>query len=200
MQRLAWGLLAAISLSACSEQTPETDPGSLPAPVVASEPAPAGEPAPAVEPDSLGLGSSWKFASGSKGAGALINGWSGAEPWGVWSMEKKATLTLPIDPALDGKALDLEFDTQAFVNDKVPEQIVTVTVAGAPVGEWRYGLPFAQGVKQKITVPAAAREAGAPLTVEFSLPNATSPKAIGQSEDLRTLALGVYSVSVTAAN
>jgi hypothetical protein len=114
-------------------------------------------------------------------------------------MAQNATITLEIDPSLDGKTLELAFVTQGYVNDKVPEQTVSVKSGGVDVGTWTFRSPLQLAIPQKLTIPATARAAGTQLVLEFALPNAVSPKKLGESDDERQLALGVVSVSVASA-
>ena len=121
------------------------------------------------------------------------SGWAGKEPAGVWSAGQSAVISLPVGH--DAKNLKISVDANAFIPNKDYVQHVGVKAGGQPVADWAYDSQNASGVRT-VAVPDSAVKNGL-VTLEFSLPNATSPAAQNLSSDSRQLALFVKSISVT---
>lgn len=115
-------------------------------------------------------------------------GWSVPENWGVWSLDKKARLELPL-PAQMPKALVI--DTQAFVTGAHPEQVVEVWVNGENQASAVLTQRF--GNQIKVNLPSKVMSAGK-LKLELVFPKAVSPKALGIGSDERPLAIGLEAV------
>jgi hypothetical protein len=141
------------------------------------------------------LGHALSFAKGQPWGNWLRAGWSAPESWGVWSNANRAVLT--IDPAqlpADAKGLVFHIDAQVYVKPSNPRQRVEVSVNGKSVVSYRVTYPT---FKLSMTLPVASSEWADThkLQIEFTLPDATSPKAIGESGDTRELALGLISLT-----
>lgn len=144
----------------------------------------------------LTIGATQSFALGAKGTSALVKGWSASEPWGVWSDGKKAQMTLKLDPALQGKDIELEFSAQAFVREKAPKQTVTVSVSGKQLATWEYAVGGTTGGFSSVVVPAALNSKPGVIELNFSFPQAVAPAAVGESTDARVLAVGISNVTL----
>lgn len=118
----------------------------------------------------------------------LGRGWSVPENWGVWSLDEKASLELPL-PAQTPKFLLI--DAQAFVNGAHPEQVVEVWINGVHQANALLTKRF--GNQIKVSLPSNIL-GSTRLKVEFVFPKAISPKALGVGSDERPLAIGLEAV------
>lgn len=124
----------------------------------------------------------------------LGDGWSDIEKWGVWSEGSVATLFFPLET---NAVNTIRFVVRPFLSGAVSEQTVRVLLNNQPVTTWT--LNNAQPTEIDIVIPESLKpsiaEAGG-LILEFQLPNATSPSALGLSDDQRRLALGLSSFTL----
>lgn len=118
----------------------------------------------------------------------LGSGWSVPENWGVWSLDKKASITLPL-PAQAPKKLII--DAQAFISGSQNAQDVEIWINGAP--QARATLVKRFGNEIEVPLPASVLNSEK-LKVDFVFPTAISPKALGIGIDERPLALGLEAV------
>ena len=118
----------------------------------------------------------------------LGGGWSVPENWGVWSLDKQASLTLPL-PASTPKKLII--DTQAFIGGVQSSQDVEIWINGASQAKATLNKRF--GNEIEVPLPAAVLKSER-LKVDFVFPTAVSPKTLGIGIDERPLALGLEAV------
>jgi hypothetical protein len=118
----------------------------------------------------------------------LGGGWSVPENWGVWSLDKKAIITLPL-PTVTPKKLVI--DAQAFIGGTQTSQLVDITINGAPQAQVILNKRF--GNQIEIPLNPSMMNSGK-LKVEFQFPTAISPKALGIGIDDRSLAIGLEAV------
>ena len=118
----------------------------------------------------------------------LGSGWSVPENWGVWSLDKKATITLPL-PAVAPKKLVI--DAQAFIGGTQTSQLVDISINGVPQAQVILNKRFANQIE--IPLNPAIMNSG-PLKLELQFPTAISPKALGIGIDERPLAIGLEAV------
>ena len=118
----------------------------------------------------------------------LGGGWSVPENWGVWSLDKKASLTLPL-PASTPKKLII--DTQAFIGGAQSSQDVEIWINGAPQARVTLNKRFGNEIEVPLSAAALNSER---LKVDFVFPTAVSPKALGIGIDERPLAIGLEAV------
>ena len=114
-------------------------------------------------------------------------GWQGNEEWGTWSNGKQARLALPVP---EGKINSLQLELRALIGGPVPCQKVSIEINGKK----KSAACLTNFESNSILIPLSAEDytAGKPLVLDFSLPNAISPKSIGISpEDERELAIGL---------
>jgi hypothetical protein len=119
----------------------------------------------------------------------LGGGWSVPENWGVWSLDKKAVITLPL-PAQTPKKLLI--DAQAFIGATQTSQDVEVWINGAPQAKALLTKRFANQIE--VLLPPSALNDDK-LKVEFVFPTAVSPKSQGIGIDERPLAIGLEAVT-----
>ena len=116
-------------------------------------------------------------------------GWSSIhENWGVWSVDKKAVLTL-LTPHYPVQALVLE--TRAFVGPKKEAQNISVSIDNQKPINFR----LTNFDKNIIKIPIKNKLAtnNSLIVVKFDLPDASSPKELGLSDDTRLLGIGLIS-------
>ncbi len=118
----------------------------------------------------------------------LGSGWSVPENWGVWSLDKKATITLPL-PAVTPKKLVI--DAQAFIGGTQTFQLVDIAINGAPQAQVVLNKRF--GNQIELPLNTAIMNSG-PLKLELQFPTAISPMALGIGIDERPLAIGLEAV------
>ena len=84
----------------------------------------------------------------------------------------------------------MEIDTSGFL-DHVPEQRVTVNIKGEQPVEYHYDIQQPTHLIKLNLPPNLGKE----VKIDFLLPNASSPKHLGLSEDTRELGIAIKSVS-----
>jgi hypothetical protein len=113
-------------------------------------------------------------------------GWSGVEPWGVWSDGKHAEFRFLMSG--DGD-LVIKIAFHSY-NPGHRKQHVTMFVNKREVGKWT--LAEGDHLKEEIRVAASEIKEGR-LFVGFDLPDAVSPQSVGDCQDPRVLGIGLDS-------
>ena len=114
-------------------------------------------------------------------------GWQPNEEWGTWSNGNKARLALPVP---DGKINALHLELRAFIGGPIQCQKLMIKINGNEKSE----SCLSNFENNSILIPLTPADypSGKPLVIDFSLPNAMSPKSIGVSpSDERVLAIGL---------
>jgi len=139
--------------------------------------------------ESFGVGSPW--------LGWLTRGWSGPEPWGVWSAAEAAELRIDPRslPASSGGVV-LRLKAQAFVVAQHRCQRVIVVMSGVQIGNYHPCYPTGQ-FQMSLQIPEALIAAGKPIEVKLELPDAKSPQALGLSHDWRKLGISLMGFEVS---
>jgi hypothetical protein len=120
----------------------------------------------------------------------LLFGWSTTmESFGVWSMDSRSGLTLPLPKEGSPKTLALEL--KAFVTAKNPELQFSVVMNGEPYKTFSLSSADNQLLTLPIS-PLAAKQGYVALHLIFTNPR--SPQELGLSEDKRILGIGLKSV------
>jgi hypothetical protein len=127
----------------------------------------------------------------SKADSVCGSGWSHPESWGRWTDGRTAELHFAL-PELNG-VYELEFSTRGYIAGSLKEQRIGIRVNGKALPDWVY-TPSSAIQLQKVEVPQGARS----VDIEFSIPDALSPKQAGQSADGRLLGLGISAVCFAA--
>ena len=121
---------------------------------------------------------------------SLLDGFSGRELWGVWTVGNKAQMKIEIPSALIGKSLNLTFNVQPFGS-----QSVTVE-AGNHSENWSIG----QEEKLTLTIPPEINNQKQ-LLLSFHIDHPQSPSKIDSaSTDTRLLGIGFISLAITDAH
>jgi hypothetical protein len=118
----------------------------------------------------------------------LRSGWaSNNEDWGIWSVGNDAKLSLFMPKE---KPKYLALDLRAFVNAKQAVQSIEISVDGQ--NTQKITLSRFEGNLVKIPIPTSAYGKEW-LDIDFKIPGAISPKALGIAPDDRLLGIGLKS-------
>lgn len=138
------------------------------------------------------IGDTINFAAGGNSNFYRTSGWSGQESGFIWTGMHEAKLNFFTDVIPDNVVLDLKaaaltgrgIDSQTLIisinNKSLPNSIVMG-------GEMRTVI---------VPIPPGYLVSGS-NEITFHLPNATSPKSLGLSEDVRQLGIAVCSITLT---
>lgn len=133
------------------------------------------------------------FGQANSGALHLWAGWSAPEAWGTWSEGVHAELIVPVS----FKVRSLQLEADALVSAGYPKQVLTVrinnslaltTALTSPSGNLVH-IPVPEDAQKKISEQGFLR-------LQFELPNATQPNAIGINSDDRILAIGLRAITL----
>ena len=141
-------------------------------------------------------GQGLEFARGGSGVGALAEGWSEPEAWGVWSVAKACRLRLRLDP-VPTIPVRIGLACRAFVHERHPWLRVACSAGGATIGSWDFSPGSALGPRSFRLDPGALGADGA-LTLTFELDNPRSPAELGLNADIRPLGLGLEKLWIAA--
>ena len=137
---------------------------------------------------------------GLEGAYAMQkeHGWWNTEAWGTWSSEDAAVIVHfpgPVDSDLLLEAL-----VQGYVNEKNPDVHVKVLINNSNVGEWnfRYQPGVAPQQFRSLVISKSVLDRQQPVTIQFLVAGAKSPKELGINPDSRKLGLGVMKMRFVA--
>ncbi|HYE53147.1 MAG TPA: hypothetical protein VEB20_26345, partial [Azospirillaceae bacterium] len=151
----------------------------------AAAPAVPPERAPAAEP-----GRTYRLAEAPEGM--LVDGWAGAEAWGVWGVDGRSRLQLRVPDAAG--PLTLSFSATVYVPEPAKGREVRLLANGRPVHAWRAAATgFAD---HAVTLPADVAGPGRVLLLSFEAEPAPSPLEAGAGRDERRLSVGVASVTL----
>ena len=115
----------------------------------------------------------------------LKQGWGGNENWGVWSVRNEAKLRLRMPP---GKPQSLVLDLRAFIGPQQTNQVLEWQIDGGAIQK----NVLTQFERNLIKIPIPPSAYGKDwIDVSFKIPNAISPKALGQGVDDRLLGIGL---------
>jgi len=160
-----------------------------PAPTTAITSSSAGEIATAA---SSIIGRTISFAEGGGSESFRFSGWSTTEKDYTWSEGDSAKLVLPT-PAKVG-ALTLNMILGALISPPAaPSQTVEVFANGQKLADWH----VADTAKFTVQIPAEVANRETTLSLEFRTPDATSPKALGLTDDGRKLGVRAYTMQLS---
>jgi hypothetical protein len=132
------------------------------------------------------------FRQGGNSTHFDLKGWSGQENWGTWTEGSKASLKLPFAVAAlpAGQDVQLTIEASAFGSPKHPRQTVRVIVNDEDMGDFSF--QAADGPQTlAVKIPRRTAVKQYPIAIVLDLDDATSPEALGLSQDPRMLGLGV---------
>jgi hypothetical protein len=129
------------------------------------------------------------FSEEETTAGCTFRGFGAAEPHGRWNDGKTASFACRLE-APDGKKFSrVWIDTMSFMYHGKTQR-AAISVNGAKPVEFLYEM----GKDKRIIELALAEPASGEVRIDFSFPDAISPKALGLSSDERKLAVSVKSI------
>ncbi|MBR2117319.1 MAG: hypothetical protein V4458_01070 [Pseudomonadota bacterium] len=154
---------------------------------------------PDMEP-SYQIGDEIDFGSALDSRCFMRNGWGVTEPWGVWTVERRAELALPVQ-AKAGDRLVLNAFAHAFLGKQRDPVRVRVCAADRQIAEWVFEAGrLNQPRWLTASLPPRTNESsGSTLKISFEIDTPRSPLSEGMSADPRTLGLGLSRLSLTAA-
>jgi hypothetical protein len=121
----------------------------------------------------------------------ILSGWSNAEETHVWTNGKAASLAFKMPDPLHDPVI--EADVFPFIVPPVLlKQRVLLEVNGEKIGEQEIGSPETL----RFTVPRSLWLKKENAVVEFILPDATTARSVGFSDDTRMIALGFTSLTI----
>ena len=143
--------------------------------------------------DSAGYTLPAKFDFGETGNATAIAqaGWSFPEPEFTWTVGKRAQLRLPLITD-DNQDLKLTISAIPFVHDEnLSQQVVIVRSAGDELAKWTMDRPG----EYVVNIPSEYIKNGL-VSIDFEIPNATSPINIDLNLDERALGMAVRWIRV----
>lgn len=141
------------------------------------------------------VGNVIQFNQAGKSERYRISGWSKAEPKFIWTEGTSARLALPIGK--DAGALNLRVTAAGLTGGAdLAFQPVEVLANDQKVADWQVG----STAEFNAPIPAELANSAEMLNIEFRIPKATSPKALGQSEDPRVLGMALHHLTVLPAS
>lgn len=127
----------------------------------------------------------------------LRSGWSISESDGRWTNGSTAQISFPMPRLDDPDTMRVTLDFVAFLNPRHPHQRVEIAANGHAVAQWTIDSPDRQ--VRTFDIPHAdLASAGKSLIIDFTLPDATSPKALSLGEDPRQLGIKLRTVKLEA--
>ena len=139
----------------------------------------------------LSPGKKLDFSNGQN-RGALLSGWSDAEPSGVWSDGHNAFIGFVVGNGATASEAVLHADI-FLVPPTLREQTVQIWSAGSKLAEYQLDTLHSD---IKIPLRGIATKTGTPVVLGFQLPNAISSHAVTGSADTRVIALSVQSLEL----
>lgn len=133
-----------------------------------------------------------QFNQGGNSEHYRVSGWSHTETDFTWTEGTSAKLELPVTAGAGPWILKVSM-SGLIQPPQRPSQLVEMYANDQKIAEWQVG-----NVSEfTATIPAEVTKTSGALALEFRTPNATSPKALGMSEDTRILGVCVRSVELT---
>ena len=115
----------------------------------------------------------------------LGSGWSVPENWGTWSIQKSASINLPL-PSEDPKKLIIH--AQAFITGSHPQQRVIIYINQIFMRE----VNLLDRMNNRIEIPLPqAFNLQQQIKLQFEFPDAISPQTLSLGIDTRPLAMGI---------
>ena len=140
------------------------------------------------------LGTPVRFGTDGNSRGYQVAGWSSPEPGHTWTDGSAAVLRFNLKTKDGALLLRVRMSGLTKAPD-LPFQPVEVKVNGVHVTDWQ----VAGESDYSATIPAEAAKKEEVMTVQFTIPKATSPSALGTGADDRTLGLNVALLTISAA-
>jgi phosphoglycerol transferase len=135
-----------------------------------------------------------RFSSGERGGLYQGDGWGAPEPWGTWSVSRRATLLLRLAP--NSGPLVLAIKAQFLTSPTLLRRHLHLVANGATIAD----VDVVAGVQTlRFPLPAQSVKADGLLRLEFDVTPEASPQSLGLSTDGRHLGIGLEELTVTPA-
>lgn len=129
------------------------------------------------------------FTRDGRGVAALVEGWSASEDWGTWSIARRCTLRLTVDP-VPSRAARIGLACRAFVSSGNPLLRAVCRVGDGAPQELLFTTESFAGERTLALDPAGIEPDGT-LTISFALTEPRSPSDLGLGPDVRPLGIGL---------
>lgn len=126
------------------------------------------------------------------GQNYLTEGFSGMEPWGVWSNGRSSIMSFSVNPEDN---VSFSFQVQPFLPKAGLSLSVTVKMSGTILDVWEFKSGEVFPTNKTLTIQKAMMPADGRLFLHFEYSKTNSPARFGMSSDPRQLALGFISVT-----
>jgi len=133
-----------------------------------------------------------KFGLGGDSERIKREGWSTTEEKMTWTVGNAAKLALTVSAS--DLPLTLRMRGAGFTQASVPTQPVEVLANGQKIADWQ---ATSDPVDFTAVIPASIAKQGGELILEFKIPKAVSPKALGVSADPRVLGICCFELAIT---
>lgn len=135
------------------------------------------------------LGDEIDFGSEGTGDAYLQYGWHAPDPWGRWTSDAVAHITLRLDrPA--GGPLELRAAVTAFVPPAVGSQAVSWVVNGRVLDRWSF-TEDGEAVERRLLIPQALLEDARDIILQLRISAPMSPRDAGTGTDVRRLGVAL---------
>lgn len=181
-------LLSSILIFAAACDNSDTSSAKSPSPDAKLETSPAIITSSSTNGGRYALGTVIRFGAGGGSEAFRQNGWSETETNATWTTGNSARLVFNIDPIDQPLTLWMSLAAlSGMTNSTQPVPLpVEVVANGQKIADWDVTVR----ADFNAVIPAANLNNGGALVIELKTPTATSPKAMGISNDARVL--GVY--------
>ena len=132
------------------------------------------------------VGQKIQFSQNGNSEQYRVSGWSHTETDFTWTEGSSAKLEVPV--ASGAGPWTLKVSMSGLIRPpELPSQLVEVYANDQKIAEWQVG-----SVSEfRATIPASASKPGGTMSIEFRIPKATSPQALGVNTDPRVLGVCV---------
>jgi hypothetical protein len=129
------------------------------------------------------------FTSDGSVPGDALRGFSVAEPHGRWTDGKEATFVCTLPSGNEKPPSTVRITTWGYVYSGHLQE-VTISINGRKATEVHFG-PGSDGKVVELPLPNSP---GNKLSIEFSLPDAVSPRDLGMNSDPRKIAISIGAI------
>ena len=140
----------------------------------------------------LAYGTNVSFGAGGNSEPLRVSGWSGTEEEFTWTEGTSAVLAMRVSPTTDPVVLKMKLAGLTKDPD-FPFQPVEVYINDQKVADWHVAeepAEFSAAIPQEMT------RSGGLLGITLKIPKATSPKALGLSDDSRVLGVSCFDLQL----